>query len=86
MKSEIIYVMANLILAIDLIGGSHPLIHSEGNGFHLAIELKENLVERTHIERQTGKSDREVCGEDKGALIERIRRDTRQSTGPYMIK
>ena len=40
--------MANLILAIDRTRGLHPLIHNEGEGFRLAIELKEDLVERTH--------------------------------------
>ena len=48
--------MANLILAIDLTEGSHPLIHSEGWGFRLTIELKGDLMERTQT--QTNKEVR----------------------------
>ena len=44
--------MANLILAIDLTGGSHPLIRSEGWGFRLAIGLKGDLVEMTNTHRR----------------------------------
>ena len=50
--------MANLILAIDLTGGSHSFIHSEGQAFRLAIELKGDLVER--IRPQVRYKQREV--------------------------
>ena len=33
----------------------------------MAIELKEDLVERTHTQRQIGKLEEEVCREDRGA-------------------
>ena len=44
--------MANLILAIDLAEGSHPLIHSEGQGFCLAIELKRDFSKSTHTQER----------------------------------
>ena len=51
----------------------------------MAIELKEYLVERTHTHIHIGKSNKEVCREDEGALTQRIHRVTRKRTRPYRI-
>ena len=49
--------MANLILAIDITRGSHPLIQSENSGFRLALVLKQRFGGEDTYTQEREKSD-----------------------------